>query len=492
MGALRPGFEVTSEITLVRRLGAGGMGTVWLATHNKLRTEVVVKFLSEQLASDDEAVARFEREVVATLQVRSPHVVQTLDHGVTEAGIPYLVMEWLEGHDLAKEMRARQQMPPDEVMHIIEGLAAALTKAHERGIVHRDIKPANVFLVSGSPRPFVKLVDFGIAKRLEDETMTATNALLGTPAYMSPEQMDGVAQVDQRTDLWALGVLTFHMLTGQPPFRGSHIAHIAHAIMHGERPKISMTRPDLPLALDGWVERALARDPIHRFASARELSDTLALAFGDMAYTTNRRGALALGTGPHLPSSMNSIPISLSGSVPGSIPGSSMPVPVMMANMPTSTSMHSLDQVGATLGPTANTHSPYGQGPRMKFWVIGVAAIGVVLVGISFKVGYGFRPSPSTQPDLFNGAPPPPATTTTQSPVLVQPPIVLPAPLPAPQPTVVELPPTPTPTSTVTTTTKPIPPPKPVVTPTHRTAQPRPSGQKTPKGNGNDNDDVGF
>jgi serine/threonine-protein kinase len=460
------------------------MGTVWLANHNKLRTEVVVKFLSEQLASDEDACARFEREVHATLQVRSPHVVQTLDHGITDGGIPYLVMEWLEGNDLAKEMRARQQLPADEVMHVMEGLAAALTKAHERGIVHRDIKPANVFLVTGSPRPFVKLVDFGIAKRLEDETMTATNALLGTPAYMSPEQMDGVQTVDHRTDLWALGVLAFHMLTGNPPFRGSHIAHIAHAIMHGERPKISTARPDLPPALDAWVERALARDPMHRFASARELVDTLGMAFGEMVYTTNRRAAiLALGTGPHgPPSSVRGMPIG--PSQPGL--NSSVPIPVYLSstNLTTSTSMSSLDVVGATLGPTANTQSPYGRRP-LKWWVIGVAVVGVILVGLSFKVGYGLRPSAATQPtDLWNTPPPPPVTNTT--PTYVQPVVTAPPPIvtTAPPPAVLTPPPAPQPQPVA----KPMPAPKPVVAP-HRAPAPRPSPGPKPK---DPADDVGF
>src|SRR5690606_32206826 len=113
-----------------------------------------------------------------------------------------------------------------------------------------DIKPANVFLCNGHPRPFVKLVDFGIAKRLTDDSMTATNALLGTPAYMSPEQMNGTGAIDHRTDLWALGVLAFHMLTGKPPFRGAHIANIAHAILTEDTPRITALRPDLPPAVD--------------------------------------------------------------------------------------------------------------------------------------------------------------------------------------------------------------------------------------------------
>ena len=466
------------------------MGTVWLATHNKLRTEVVVKFLSEQLASDQDACARFEREVLATLQVRSPHVVQTLDHGITESGIPYLVMEWLEGNDLAKEMRARQQLPPDEVMHVVEGLAAALTKAHERGIVHRDIKPANVFLVTGNPRPFVKLVDFGIAKRLEDETMTATNALLGTPAYMSPEQMDGIAQIDHRTDLWALGVLAFHMLTGAPPFRGSHIAHIAHAIMHGERPKISTARPDLPLALDAWVERALAREPMHRFSTARELADTLGMAFGDAVYTTNRRAAImGLATGPHLPpGSVSSLPVG-----PPSVPGgnSSVPIPIYSTNLTTSTSMSSLDVVGATLGPTANTQSPYGRGPRLKWTVIAVATLGVVLVGLSFKVGYGLRPSAATQPEQMWPTPPPPVVQPQPAPIpqpvvapaMTSPPPVMTQPLPA-TPTVAQPQPA---APAAKPTVKPV-----VAGPTHRPAAPTTRPAPGPKPKGDPADDVGF
>ncbi|MBX3231946.1 MAG: protein kinase [Labilithrix sp.] len=481
MGALRPGYEVTRELTLVRRLGAGGMGTVWLASHNKLKTDVVVKFLSEALASDAEACARFEREVHATLQVRSPHVVQTLDHGITESGIPYLVLEWLEGHDLAKEMRARGPLRPDEIMHVVEGLASALTKAHERGIVHRDIKPANVFLVNGSPRPFVKLVDFGIAKRLEDETMTATNALLGTPAYMSPEQMDGTSPVDHRTDLWALGVLTFHMMTGRAPFKGSHIAHIAHAIMHGERPRVSTERPDLPPALDAWMECALARDPAQRFASARELCDTLANAFGEVAFTTNRRQALAFGTGPHLP--------------PGFAPPGSQPAPISSPLMLTpsvpitvGTVGNTID-VGATLGPTANTHSPYGSSPRVKWGVMALAMLGVVGIGLAYRFG---KQSVASSPPLEATFDAPPAMTAPATAVT---PVANATETAAPPPPIVTAPP-PSASSVAVAPHPPPPAPPPAVrpVPNRKTpARPPPSPGTKPKGNGaGDSDDVGF
>ncbi len=391
MGALKPGYQVTNGITLVRRLGAGGMGTVWLARHEKLETDVVVKFLSESLASDESACERFSREVSATVQVRSPHVVQTLDHGITESGIPYIVMELLEGEDLAKLIRQRQTLRPDEVLHIVEGVAAALTKAHDRGIVHRDIKPANIFLCTASPRPFVKLVDFGIAKRLEDETMTAANALLGTPAYMSPEQMAS-QPVDHRTDLWALGILVYHALIGSPPFRGAHVANIVHAILLEAVPKITAHRPELHPAIDAWLERALARDPAHRFFSAQELTDALAAAFGEHAYNTSRRQVMGSG-----------------------------PAPVIIQSSPSSPA--SFDGVGATLGPSAITQTPYGAAHRTKWWAIGIAMMGIVLVTMAFKIGVGYSKkkqadlslAPSPELPLPPELPPAPATNVEPS-----------------------------------------------------------------------------
>lgn len=186
-------------------------------------------------------------------------------------------MELLEGRDLAQAIRENGPLPPGEVLHVVQGVAAALTEAHEKGIVHRDIKPANVFLCSGAPRPFVKLVDFGIAKRLEDLTLTSTNAFVGTPSYMSPEQIHG-ARVDHRTDLWSLGVLTYVALTGERPFRGDNLGSMVHAISTAPPPKATSVRPDLPPAIDAWFERALDRDTAGRFDSATEMADALARA----------------------------------------------------------------------------------------------------------------------------------------------------------------------------------------------------------------------
>jgi eukaryotic-like serine/threonine-protein kinase len=375
VGALKPGYQVTNELTLVRRLGAGGMGTVWVAHHAKLGAEVVLKFLSESLTSDPDACARFSREVSATVLVRSPHVVQTLDHGITESGVPYLVMELLEGDDLSKLLRKRKTLRPHEVQHIVDSVAAALTKVHERGIVHRDIKPANIFMCTGAPQPFVKLVDFGIAKRLEDETMTATHAMLGTPTYMSPEQMEGSRAIDHRSDLWSLGVLTYHMLAGVPPFRGQHIVNLVHAILQQDTPKLTSLRPELDDAVDVWMARALARDPAQRFSSAQEMADALATAFGDIAFATTRRSQ---------PRAMFASP---DGVV---IP----PVPSGPHLPPPAASSPVVDGVGTTLGPSAITQTPYGSSPRMKRWAAAMGALTVVvlILGVAVRVGYGLRP----------------------------------------------------------------------------------------------------
>ena len=302
MGPLEPGYQVTSELVLLRRLGEGGMGTVWLARHAKLGIEVVVKVLSDHLVSRPEARERFLREITSTIQVRGPHVVQTLDHGVTESGVPYIVIELLEGQDLSQVIRERGALPASEVQHIVEGVASALTTAHEKGVIHRDIKASNVFLCTANPRPFVKLVDFGIAKRLDDETMTSTNAALGTPSYMSPEQWSGAA-VDHRTDLWSLGVLTYFALTGTHPFRGANLANIVSAIALERTPTITAYKSDLPVALDAWLEHALARDPDKRFSSAREMADALAAALGSSTMASRPPGpvfAQAMATKPEL------------------------------------------------------------------------------------------------------------------------------------------------------------------------------------------------
>jgi serine/threonine-protein kinase len=290
---------VTPKLRLVRKLGAGGMGAVWLADHLALSTQVAVKFVVDKLAWSSEAMARFSREAAAASQVKSPHVVQMLDHGVTEAGLAYIVMELLEGHDLADHLTPAG-LPPREVVPIITQLCRALARAHERGIVHRDIKPSNVFLCEmGGGELFVKLLDFGVAKHeggTKPGEETRTGALVGSPFYMSPEQLMGDKSIDYRSDLWSLGVLTFEALTGQRPFAGETVGALTMQVHAPSLPRPTQKNPALPKAIDAWFEKACARDPAARFSGAKELADALAAALDQEV----PRGIALERSGPHL------------------------------------------------------------------------------------------------------------------------------------------------------------------------------------------------
>src|SRR5262245_31536554 len=188
---LAAGAMVSPSVRLVRLLGKGGMGSVWVAEHLTLKTLVAVKFMAENFAQSPGAVARFEREAVAAAQIKSPHVVQVFDHGVDESGVPYIVMELMEGEDLAHRLAAVGHLSPMQTAQIVGQVCKALSKAHAAQIVHRDIKADNIFLVQSDDDVFVKVLDFGIAKRHDDAPsshLTSTGAVVGTPHTMSPEQ----------------------------------------------------------------------------------------------------------------------------------------------------------------------------------------------------------------------------------------------------------------------------------------------------------------
>jgi len=282
-----PGLMITPNVRLTRPLNEGGMGSVWVAEHLALRTEVVVKFITGDLAKNPEAVARFEREAAAASQVKSPHVVQTFDHGLTAGGLPYIVMELLEGEELGDYLDKHRRMPPKEVVSLVTQLGRALDKAHAKGIVHRDIKPNNIFLTGGEGGEgefFVKLLDFGIAKGADMpriDSATRTGAVMGSPFYMSPEQIVGAKEIGPRSDLWAVGVVAFEALTGVRPFEAETMGALAIQIHGGPLPKPTEKAPDLPASVDAWFEKACARDPAERFPSAKELADGLARALSE-------------------------------------------------------------------------------------------------------------------------------------------------------------------------------------------------------------------
>ena len=256
------GTRLTPTLRLVRQLGAGGMGAVWLAHHDSLRTEVCVKVIADRALKDEQAVSRFNDEAQAAACIRSPHVVQVFDHGVAD-GIPFIVMELLEGEDLGSRLSRDGSLSASETLRIARQTATALEKAHERGIIHRDIKPANIFLLDVGGETFVKLLDFGLAKLAptSGDGRTASAAVFGTPHYMSPEQAESTRDVTPSADLWSLAVVVYQCLTGALPFDAPTLFGLCTAIHESRFRPPSKVRPDLPSGIDPWFARALARIP---------------------------------------------------------------------------------------------------------------------------------------------------------------------------------------------------------------------------------------
>ena len=242
--ALESGQLVAGRFQLDKMVGRGGMGSVWRARDGRLDMPCAVKFIEGEIAQNPEATMRFEREAKAAAQLRSPHVVQILDHGVWD-GMPYIAMELLEGEDLGKRLSTRGRLSAPEISSVITQVCRALARAHTAGIVHRDLKPDNIFLCRDDDREIAKVVDFGIAKSANSglgmDSKTRTGSLLGTPYYMSPEQASGARDkpVDSRSDLWSLAVIVYQCFTGTLPFDGDALGDLLVKIIVGVIPRPS-------------------------------------------------------------------------------------------------------------------------------------------------------------------------------------------------------------------------------------------------------------
>jgi serine/threonine-protein kinase len=379
---LEPGEQITPTLRLVRPLGKGGMGAVWVADHLALGTQVAVKFMAAAYAQNAGLVQRFQREAVAAAQIKSPHVAQVFDHGVMASGEPYIVMELLEGEDLGQRVRRAGPLSVGELVPVVAQVAKALTRAHQLGIVHRDIKPDNVFLVSIDGELLVKILDFGIAKHAAEGLpgMTSTGAMLGTPLYMSPEQLLSSKAVDFRSDLWSLGVVGYHALTGRVPFAGETIGSISVAVHAGVYAPASSVRSGVSGAVDAWIARALCRDPAGRFGSARELAEALEQAAREPGGTAVLTSGLPVALGPTgtmatptTPLPHTPVPVT---PAPVATPAPVTPAPVTPA--PSSGPMTMSD--ARTLVGTANTRA--GDASRRVPVIAGVillvAAVGAV------------------------------------------------------------------------------------------------------------------
>jgi serine/threonine-protein kinase len=278
-----PGDVLLGKYVVERVIGAGGMGVVVAVKHRDLQELYAMKFMLPAALANDQAVDRFVREARAAAKLKSEHVAKVHDVGRLENGSPYMVMEYLTGRDLEATLQVQGPLAPDVAATYVLQACDAIAEAHEAGIVHRDLKPANLFLTKrANGSPCIKVLDFGISKSISEEqmnSMTKTSAIMGSPYYMSPEQMRSSKNVDGRTDIWALGVILYQLSTGRVPFPGETITEVCSGVLADE-PAALTAFPGIPEAFDGIVRRCLQKNPGLRFGNARELASALAVVAG--------------------------------------------------------------------------------------------------------------------------------------------------------------------------------------------------------------------
>lgn len=285
------GLQVTERVTLVRPLEKGGQADVWVGDHATLGIQVAVKFLRR--AHNETLRQRFSREAQLAARMDHPHAVRVFDHGHTSDGTPFIVMELVDGESLAHRIRRAGALPPDVVVEVVDQVAQVLAAAHRMNIVHRDVKPHNVMLLS-TERLHSKVLDFGLAKPLEvDVTVTEAGWLLGTPAYMAPEQLIEAQPATPHSDAWGLAVLAYESLTGKLPFSGQHAA-IGLAMILGRYTPPSEVRPELPPSVDEWFRKAFAVQPDNRFGSITELAETFGAALSGARTVVSQDGRLRI------------------------------------------------------------------------------------------------------------------------------------------------------------------------------------------------------
>jgi serine/threonine protein kinase len=286
---MEPGRVIAEKFRLTREIGQGGMGAVWAAVHQTLGREVAVKFLHPQAEHSASLTERFVSEARMVASIKHRFVVDVFDFGVTDDGLYYMVLELLQGTSLAERMDRGPALPLPVAVQLIADCLRGLQVVHEAGIVHRDLKPDNIFVIEDADGAFPKLIDFGISKRTEPtgaltpigmlgakkSRLTQPGMVVGTPYYMSPEQLRGRNDLDRRSDVYSVGVILYELLTGRLPFAQDNIGDLMVAITVQGAPRLTRIRPELGEQLAAIVARALAPEPKDRYASALELRDAL-------------------------------------------------------------------------------------------------------------------------------------------------------------------------------------------------------------------------
>ncbi|MDC0678860.1 serine/threonine-protein kinase [Sorangium atrum] len=370
-----PDSVVGGKYRLERPLSHGGMGSVWVARHVNLGSLVAVKFMDPTYAASSTFLARFEREARIAASLQSPHVVYVQDFGVDD-DTPYLVMELLQGEDLGTRLERVGRLSLVDATLILLQAGKAIRRAHDAGLVHRDLKPANLFLVrvEGEQDEVVKILDFGIVKEtgaVLTEEVTRTGELLGSPHYMSPEQVRGEKDIDQRSDLWSLGVILFYGVTGELPFQGAQLGAVIANILVGPVPSASLIAPDLPPEIDAFFARALARERAERFQS-----------IGEMMSELRRIAGTASPSIPDLQSPCSGVPSTarprLSGTI--ALDAAQLDEP---ASAPRSAGPGTLTIAGSTAQEAGQ------QRPQRAMLVAGIAMTMLLGAGVTIAVGGG-------------------------------------------------------------------------------------------------------
>ncbi len=268
---------VVGKYRIVRKLGEGGMGVVSEAIHTRLQQRVALKMLLPDVIDLPDVVSRFDREARAASRLKSENAARVLDVDVSEGGLPYMVMEFLDGSDLGNILERGGALPVADAVDYVLQACNAMAEAHAAGVIHRDLKPSNLFVTQTDGGPRVKVLDFGISKveNDADARVTATQTVVGTPLYMSPEQVRSAKHVDARTDIWSLGIILYELLANRTPFEGSTTA-AAVAICVDSPPPLSTYRSDVPAGLEEAILKALQKEPAARFPNVKALAEAIA------------------------------------------------------------------------------------------------------------------------------------------------------------------------------------------------------------------------
>jgi serine/threonine-protein kinase len=430
-------------------LGIGGMGVVVEATHVELNEARAIKFMLPDALENAESVERFLREARASSRLRSEHVARVYDYGRLDNGAPYMVMEFLRGTDLRAMIKQRGRIPVAEAVDYALQTCEALAEAHGNGIVHRDLKPANLFLTNRPDgTPCLKVLDFGISKVMgaQDHEMTRTQAVLGSPTYMSPEQMRSARNVDGRADIWSLGVILYRLVTGRLPFQGESLTELVTQVLHVPPMPPSAVEPDLPKDLDAILLRCFQRDLDKRWGDVGELALALLPFAPPDAQASIERIDRLLASGPF---SRDSQP---------SRRGMKLPSGPISIPVPSSVS------AGTSNAPWSSTGLGAGQISMRRWTFVAVAALagGLGIAGVAslaLSVHVGARPAAAHEPPP--PAPPPPASEPADRlPAGVPPPSATTpaAPIPPPEPVVQPAAPPPTATASAAPEASPPPP----------------------------------